>query len=151
SAKAVAAFSIDAQSGALAFVNRVASGGDGPTHVSVDAAGKFVFVANYTSGDATVFARKSDGSIGAVVGSRAFGTGSATHCVRGDASGAHVLVMNKDKNAIAQLVLAQSGALSDNTPASVSPAANSGPRHVDFHPNGRFAYVIDENASALDV
>jgi 6-phosphogluconolactonase len=31
-----------------------------------------------------------------------------------------------------------------NMPAMVAAAPGAGPRHLDFHPNGRFAYVINE-------
>ena len=31
-----------------------------------------------------------------------------------------------------------------NVPPQVAAAAGAGPRHLDFHPNGRFAYVINE-------
>jgi 6-phosphogluconolactonase len=150
SASAVAAFSLDQASGALSLVNRVPSGGSGPTHVSLDASGKFVLVANYTSGDATVLSRKADGSLGAVVGSRAFGSSAATHCMRTDPGGRFVFVANKDLNIVAQLTLDAAGALKDNTPPSIAPANGSGPRHIDFHPTRPFAYVIDENASAID-
>ena len=150
SASAVAAFAIDQVSGALSLVNRVPSGGNGPTHVSLDGSGNFVLVANYTSGDATVLARKSDGSLGAVVGSRAFGGNAATHCIRTDPQSRFVFVANKDLNIVAELALDGAGALKDNAPPSIAPASGSGPRHIDFHPTGRYAYVIDENASAID-
>ena len=150
SASAVAAFSIDQATGAPSLVNRVPSGGSGPTHVSLDGSGKFVLVANYTSGDATVVARKSDGSLGGVVGSRAFGGNAATHCIRTDPANRFAFVANKDLNIVAELALDASGALRDNTPPSIAPANGAGPRHIDFHPTGRYAYVIDENASAID-
>src|SRR5262249_31506192 len=44
---AVASFRIDAATGAIAFVSRKSSQGDGPAHVSTDHAGAFALVANY--------------------------------------------------------------------------------------------------------
>jgi 6-phosphogluconolactonase len=46
---------------------------------------------------------------------------------------------------VAQLVFDQAtGAMKPNVPPMVAAAPGSGPRHLDFHPNGRFAYVINE-------
>ena len=47
--------------------------------------------------------------------------------------------------AVAQLVFdPASGRMKPNVPPQVAAAAGAGPRHLDFHPNGRFAYVINE-------
>ena len=39
---------------------------------------------------------------------------------------------------------ADKGTLTPNEPPSVSVAPAAGPRHFAFHPNGKFAYVINE-------
>ena len=41
------------------------------------------------------------------------------------------------------------GQLEPNRPARVASAPRAGPRHMDFHPNHRFAYVINEQAMTL--
>src|SRR4051812_37653774 len=46
----VASFAIDRKTGKLTALNNVPSGGDAPCHASVDASGKALVVANYTSG-----------------------------------------------------------------------------------------------------
>ena len=61
---AVAAFSRDAESGHLTELNRQSSGGDGPCYVSVDASGRYAFVANYGSGSVAALPINDDGSLG---------------------------------------------------------------------------------------
>jgi 6-phosphogluconolactonase len=41
------------------------------------------------------------------------------------------------------------GTLSAHTPASASVPAGSGPRHMEFRPDGRFAYVLNELTSTV--
>ena len=41
------------------------------------------------------------------------------------------------------------GTVTPNEPASASVAPGAGARHIALHPNGRFAYVIDELASTI--
>jgi 6-phosphogluconolactonase (cycloisomerase 2 family) len=43
----------------------------------------------------------------------------------------------------------ETGKLTANDPASVSVPAGDGPRHFAFHPNGRWVYSIQEEASTL--
>src|ERR1035438_10778437 len=63
----VTAFSIDPTNGDLTTLNTVSSGGAGPAHMSLDAHGKFAFVANYAGGTIAVLPIQPDGSLGAAV------------------------------------------------------------------------------------
>ena len=149
-AAAVAAFAIDPKSGALTFVNRVPSGGEGPTHVSLDNGAKFVLVANYNAGIVTTIARNTDGSLGRPRSARAFGANAATHCIKTDPTNGFAFVANKDTDQIAILAFdGATGALGEVSPTSVKTPTGAGPRHIDFHPNGRFAYCVDELANTM--
>ncbi|MCY2968806.1 MAG: beta-propeller fold lactonase family protein, partial [Planctomycetota bacterium] len=59
----VHAFRIDRKTGDLTALNSVTSGGAAPCHLMVNQTGKFVIVANYTGGNASVFSLKDDGSL----------------------------------------------------------------------------------------
>ena len=63
-AGAVSAFSLDRQTGKLTLLNQQASGGSGPCHLSVDASGQCLLVANYGSGSIAVLPIQADGSLG---------------------------------------------------------------------------------------
>ena len=60
----VSAFSLDRGTGKLTLLNQQASGGGGPCHLSVDATGKCLLVANYGSGSIAALPIHADGSLG---------------------------------------------------------------------------------------
>src|SRR5690242_3909427 len=64
----VSAFAIDEKTGKLTFLNEVASKGSDPCHISLDKTGKYVMVANYSSGSVTVFPVLKDGRLGNFTG-----------------------------------------------------------------------------------
>ncbi|WP_437996436.1 lactonase family protein [Sorangium sp. So ce185] len=148
---AVAAFRIDAGDGTLSFLNRVSSQGEGPAHLSLDRAGRFVLVANYGGGTAAVLPVGDDGALGEAVDQIAFdGRMPRSHHVVTDPDNRFAFVTNLGLNSIAQLTFdADMGQVEPSDPAAVALAAGAGPRHLDFHPNGRFAYVINETADAI--
>ncbi len=67
SSGSVSAFSVDRESGGLTFLNSVSSEGAGPAHMSLDAFGKFVFVANYLGGSVAVLPILAGGMLGSAV------------------------------------------------------------------------------------
>lgn len=145
SSGAVSSFLVDAQSGAISFVNRVASGGAGPAHVSVDRRGRFVFVANYSGGTAAVLPLAENGTLSAAVDTESFVGGAQTHQILVDSTNRFVFVANKGLSNIAQFDYDdETGALTANTPAAVQLANQAGTRHLAFHPSAPFAYAINE-------
>jgi 6-phosphogluconolactonase len=143
---AVRAFAVDGQTGALSPLNQAPSGGSGPAHVAVDRAGGYVLVANYGGGTVSVIKRQSDGTLGASVGARSFGGSAQTHQIVADPQNAFLLVPNKGLDAVHVLGFNQAtGATSD----AGSAGSDDGARHIDFHPSGAYAYVINENASTM--
>ena len=59
----VSAFTIDHQTGKLTLLNKVPSGGSGPTHLAVDKTGKYVLVANYVAGSVALLPIHADGRL----------------------------------------------------------------------------------------
>jgi 6-phosphogluconolactonase len=62
-ASSVSAFAVDAKSGKLTLLNQLPSLGEDPCYLSFDKTGKYVFVANYTSGNVVVFPIGADGKL----------------------------------------------------------------------------------------
>ena len=60
----VSAFRIDPATGKLALLNQVSAYGEDPCYITLDRAGKYVFVANYSSGNVVVFPVAQDGKLG---------------------------------------------------------------------------------------
>lgn len=150
----VNAFSIDPQNGKLTFLNQQSSGGRGPAHLTVDHKGKTVLVANYGGGSVAALPIKANGQL-AEAGSFIQHTGSSVHPSRQKQPHAHVVQVSPDNRFafVADLGLdkvliykldAAKRSLVPNDPAFVSVPPGAGPRHFSFHPNGKFAYVINE-------
>ena len=117
-------------------------------HLSTDRTGRWLLVANYgdtKQGTIASIPIGADGRLGAAVDTRNFGLGSMAHHIRADPGNRFVFVPLKGGPAVAQLVFdPATGRMKPNVPPQVAAAAGAGPRHLDFHPNGRFAYVINE-------
>ncbi|MBL8953392.1 MAG: lactonase family protein [Myxococcaceae bacterium] len=147
----VAAFAVDAGTGGLTFINRVSSFGAGPAHLSVHPAGRYLLVSNYGSGDIATVPILANGGLSAAATSNPR-PGANAHQIIADASGANVYVPCLGSNRVAQYDF--DGGLTAKSPPSYSTAADAGPRHLDLHPNGRWAYLINEKdltMSALDI
>jgi 6-phosphogluconolactonase len=155
----VYAFRIDPRTGLLTLINEQPSGGTGACHVSLDHSGRFVLVANYGGGNASVLPIEAGGRLGEAT---AFvqHEGSSIDPRRQTAPHAHAAYVDPG-NRFAMVVDlgldrvmiyrfdAQHGTLDPNDPAWVSVNPGAGPRHFAFHPQGRFAYVINELQSSV--
>ena len=137
----VTAFSIDPATGKLTQLNQVSSKGGGPCHVSLDHAGKFVFVANYGTGSIASYTVKPDGSLSEAVSSIQH-SGSSVNRQRQSGPHAHSVVVSPDDRFLlaADLGLDEvlvykigaDGSLSPNDPPFAKVAPGSGPRHIAF-------------------
>jgi 6-phosphogluconolactonase len=139
----VGAFAIDPATGALTFLNRIGSGGDGPTHLSLDRAGRYVLVANYNAGSVATLTVETDGRLGRMVDLER--PGNNAHSIGTDPDNRFALAPCLGSNLVAQFAFdPTTGALTPNAPPSVAAAGGAGPRHFAFHTSGRYAYVINE-------
>lgn len=150
----VTAFAIDPKTGALKALNQQPSEGAGPCHLVVDNAGKNVLVANYGGGSVAVIPIKEDGSLEEPSCSIQH-EGSSVNKSRQEKPHAHSINLDRDNNFafVADLGLdkvmiyrfdANKGTLEPNDPPFVKIHPGAGPRHFAFHPEGEFAYVINE-------
>lgn len=157
-AGSVAAYSVDPSTGDLKPLNAQSSGGSGPCHVSVDKTGKFVFVANYGGGSCGVLPIRDDGSLGEMVDFKQYAPGGTAekpapprgHSINVDPSNRIAIGCDAgtDKVMIYKFDAA-SGKLTPADPAFVSPGELTAPRHSAFHPNGKFAYDINERSCSM--
>ena len=156
---AVAAFAIDRKTGKLTFLNRVSSKGSGPCFVSVDKSGKAVMVANYNNGIVALLPVKEDGSLAEATSViQHAGTGADPRRQKGphahsinpspDNRFAVAADLGLDELLVYKLDPAK-GMLSPNDPPFTKVDPGAGPRHFDFHPDGRHAYVINEMGNSV--
>ncbi len=169
----ISAFGIDRAGGGLAALNTVRSGGAGPTYVSLHPSGRFLLVANYFGGSVAILPILADGRLGeptdvkdaagkigptratnAPAGSFAISGHDRTHAhmILADAAGRFVFHADLGLDVIFVWRFdEQKGTLSPNDPHTVSFPPGDGPRHFDFHPNGRWFYSIQEEGSTIVV
>lgn len=156
---AVSAFAIEPQTGQLTFLNQQPSHGGAPCHLATDKPGRFLFVANYLSGTLSVYPIETDGRL-AAASHVVQHTGQGVNSKRQEGPHAHFITITADNRfalscdlGIDQVLIyrfdAANGKLLPHSEAKLSPGA--GPRHLDFHPTGRFVYVINELDSTLTV
>jgi 6-phosphogluconolactonase len=161
---AVSAFAIDRATGKLTLLNQVASRGGDPCYISLDKTGKHVLVANYGGGSVAVFPVLADGRLGEA---SAFvqHSGHGANPQRQEGPHAHSIDLSLDNRfaIVNDLGLDETlvyGFDSAKGTLAADPKSNTtiakaddgaGPRHLAFHPNGRFAYVINEMHSAVSV
>lgn len=150
----VTAFTIDRKSGTLTPINQVSSGGAGPAFVAVDGKGHAVLAANYGGGSVSSFRVEKGGRLSDPV-SVIQHKGSSVNGQRQREPHAHSLNVSPDhRYAIAadlgtdELLVYRfdptTAKLTPNDPPATKLAPGSGPRHFAFHPNKRWAYVINE-------
>lgn len=151
---AVHAYSIDQNSGNLTFLNVQPSGGENPCHVVVDQTGKWVIVGNYTAGTLSVLPIQTDGILGKPIQTIVHEGKSINperqekphvHSINIAPNNKDVFVpdLGMDKIMTYQLDIA-TGFLTAAQVPFTTVKAGSGPRHFTFHPNRKFAYIVQE-------
>lgn len=158
SAGAVSAFAIE-EDGKLRALNSQSSGGGGPCHLSVDSTGQNVLLANYGGGSVEVVPIAPDGSLKAPSAFIQHHGSSADKSRQGEPHAHSINLDKSNKFAVAadlgtdELFVyrfdAAKGSLNPNSPPSTKLKPASGPRHFAFHPNNRYAYVINELSCTL--
>lgn len=152
---AVAAFRTDVTPVALAGPPTLVDG-DGPTHLSVWR--ERLLTANYGSGSVSAIPLRGDGTPDPVGRDVLRHTGSGphpqrqqaphAHQVRPDPSGTWALSVDLGTDSV-RVCASAGGRLTVHRETALRPG--SGPRHLAFHPSGRFAYVLNELAPTLTV
>lgn len=157
---ALTAYSIDASSGRLKRINRQSTGGPGPCHVGIDATGRYAVVANYNGGSVCMLPIDEDGSLKPSSHFIQHYGGTKVNPQRQEKAHAHsanldpgnrFVVINDlglDQLRVYEMDL-EAGKLAFKEGSSVKSTPGAGPRHLDFHPNGRYAYAINELGSTL--
>lgn len=157
----VAAFSFDKATGRLNFINRQESGGKHPCYVSIDKNGKWVIVGNYSSGSLAVLPVKSNGSLDSAVQVIQH-EGSSVNSERQESAHVHATVLSKNNKTLyvpdlgMDMVMlynfdSKTGKLKEMRIPSVATEPGAGPRHIDVHPNGKYAYLVEEMTGGISV
>ena len=147
----VSSFRIDPQTGDLAHIGVISLGAE-PCYLATDRQGKFLFSAYYAAGKAAVHAIGSDGAVNTPP-VEWLDTATGAHALQTDPSNRFAFVPHiagNGPNAIFQYRFdAQTGRLTPNTPARLTPPDPVGPRHFCFHPRKAIAYFSNEQGCSV--
>jgi 6-phosphogluconolactonase len=157
----VAAYAIVGRGGELKLLNRSSAEGRAACSLAVDATGKSVIVANYTSGSVASLPVRPDGSLGDPA-SFFQHAGSGANPKRQKEPHAHCVVVSPDNRYVfaADLGLDQilgykldaaTAKLTPNDPPFAKSPPGAGPRHLAFHPSGKRLYAINELLNSVSV
>jgi len=154
----VSALAIDPLTHELTLLNSQSSHGFSPCYVSLDPTGRYLLAANYESGNLCILPILEDGRLGQasdVVQLHGSGPherqeGPHAHMIRPGPQGRHLFAVDLGSDRIfAYRLELDRGKLIPADPPWLQLEPGTGPRHLSFQPNGRFAYVVGELNSTV--
>jgi 6-phosphogluconolactonase len=161
-AGSISAFSFDRENGELHLINKQSSGGDNPVYVSVHSSGRWAVMAMYTGGTLSAFPIQADGSL-LPYRQNIQHTGHSVDTARQAKPHVHSVVFSPDQRYVYAQDLGTDkimiyrwgdtaqGRLLLQAAGAVTALPGSGPRHLTFHPNGKYAYLAEEMGGSVDV
>ncbi|WP_088040690.1 lactonase family protein [Bacillus sp. EAC] len=152
----VSVYTVNENNGDLEFVNTQVSEGASPCHISVDHVKQHVVSANYHKGTIDLYTINStDESVSAAV-STIQHVGAGPNKDRQEKPHTHFAGYTPDEKYVVAVDLGidqlitykiENNALIEVS--SLTLKAGNGPRHITFHPNGQFAYIMTELSSEV--
>jgi len=166
-AGSISAFAFDRPTGQLHLTNKQPSGGDNPVYVSLHSSGHWAVIANYTGGSLSAYPILPDGSL-LPYRQNIQHTGHSVDTLRQAKPHVHSVLFSPDQRYIYAQDLGtdkiviyrwkdEDAAQLPKMPSllqaagSVVTVPGSGPRHLTFHPNGKYAYLVEEMGGSVDV
>ena len=147
----VSSFRIDPHTGGLAPIGAIPLDAE-PCYLAMDRQGKFLFSAYYAAGKAAVHPIGNNGAV-STPPVEWLDTATGAHALQTDPSNRFAFVPHiagNGPNAIFQYRFdAQSGRLTPNTPARLTPPEPVGPRHFCFHPGKAIVYFSNEQGCSV--
>lgn len=155
----VSAFAVQPGGGEIVFLGRQPVQGASPCYISLDPSGRWLLAACYSSGSLAVLPVQADGSLGSLA-FRVQHEGSGpnakrqeqahAHYIRSDPSGRFLLAVDLGMDQVLVYRLDPlTGRLAAHDPPGFALAPGAGPRHLAYHPSGRFIYITNELNSTV--
>lgn len=155
----ISSFSFNKNTGSLKELNQQSTSGDHPCYVTVHKSGKWIVAGNYSSGNLSVLPVVIDGSLGKaiqIIKHKGVGPnfqrqrGAHVHATVFSPDGKYLFVpdLGIDKIMIYRFN-EKNGRLNAHDQPFLKSEGGAGPRHMEFHPNGRFAYLMEELSGSI--
>lgn len=155
----VSAFQIDSGSHQMHFLNSVSSMGKDPCYISIDPESNCVMVANYSSGSISLFPLNHDGSLmeaSSVIQDQGKGPnlarqeGPHAHMISLDPPGKFIYATDLGTDKVSCYKLDAQKKQFINTGHVTSITSGAGPRHIAFHHQHSWIYIINELNGSIE-
>ncbi len=144
----VSSFAIDRTTGRLRHLG-LAPLADSMAYIATDRSGRFLLGASYPGAKLAINPIDAAGRVGERM-TQLLSTQPKAHCVVLDGSNRFAYCTSLGGDIIMQMRFdPASGTVAPNRPASIATKANAGPRHLAFHPNGKFLYLLNETDATV--
>ena len=153
-------YKINKQTGALTRLNSQSTQGAYPCHVALDKSEKHIVVSNYMGGNVVLYPINEDGTVatatdqaqhyGCSKGNIERQEGPHAHSVTFTPDSKYALAADLGKDMVLSYTLDAQGKLMPHKNGTISTALGEGPRHMDFHPNGRFVFLLNELGNSIN-
>ena len=150
------AFAFDRENEKIIFLNRQETYGAAPCYVELDTMGKHAVTANYAGGNISVFSIDYDGGLSDIIQKIDF-EGCGVNASRQDAPHLHSIKFSPEGNYLFATDLGTDHIyrikinhddghtyLDEKSIQYFPVQPGSGPRHILFHPSGKFLFLITE-------
>ena len=154
----ISAFKVDKAGGGVTFMNRQSTEGKNPVHLAIDPSGRYMVVSNHLGASLAVLPIAADGALepliqlvrleGPLGPHRIEQQQAKPHFNLFDPAGRFVIVPDKGLDRTFSMRF-EDGRLTPADPPFAVSREGAGPRHLAFHPDGRFAWVVNELDSTV--
>lgn len=156
------AYAFNHTNGTIKFINSKPTHGTAPCHVWVAPSDKLAITANYNEGSISIFPITNSGSLqDANVEKYEGGTPNSKrqscphlHCIYSSPDGKYVYANDLGTDRIYKYRMTMQDSttyIEKSIPSYFQLPAGEGPRHAEFHPNGKYAYIIGELSGNITV
>lgn len=154
----VSSFEFEKRLGKLSLINRQPSRGADPCYIEIDDAGLNILTANYSGGSISILPIRNDGGISSPISVLEFeGSGpdasrqtkSHLHSVRFTPDNRYLFATDLGADKIYRFNATESvfkgqPSINKSNMIEISTPSGMGPRHFDFHPSGKYMYLLGE-------
>lgn len=154
-------YAYNQQESNLTQLETIESFGDHPCFLALDHSERFIAVANYSSGNFSIYETNGEG--GFHFRQSVQHKGSSVNKFRQNNAHVHSLLfhpndkqllvadLGTDKIHIYDVNFSNASPITEANPAHFNVAAGSGPRHMAIHPNGKVLYLVHELTGEIGV
>jgi 6-phosphogluconolactonase len=146
----VASFAIDPATGGLTHLAN-APLADSMAYIVTDRNGRFLLSASYPGSKLAINPIDAEGKVQGQT-TQIIPTKPKAHCILVDPTNKYCYATSLGGDIVMEWKFdAATGRLSPNSPDSIAVPAGNGPRHLAFHPNRQFLYLVTETTARIAV